>query len=177
MPINTYTRKYRKHQRRIRHKKTCRNPKFKPMNCSPAVKGKTVAKATCFTPELLVQIKNAYNDDHPDSMIRDTDPRKIWQMLHERLTMCAKEDCWLSQIKDSGLRAKIKEYIFAPTQPKEWEKNPDEWLSNYDIFNVARQYEVTYPEFEFIGPTTIDFDVKAKDLGGQCVEAENWRRI
>jgi hypothetical protein len=86
--------------------------------------------------------------------------------------MCQKEECWLSQLKDKTLVEKIKEYIFAPKQPKEWSKNPNEWLSNYDIFNVARQYEMTYPEFEFIGPTTIDFDTKAKDLGGNCVEAK-----
>ena len=168
----THKKKNDQTNKKIRHKRTCRNPKFKPMNCSPAVKGKTAAEATCFTPDLLVQIKQAYNKDHPQEAISDTDPRKIWQTLHERLTMCEKEDCWLRQLKDAGLREKIKEYIFAPKQPKEWNKNPDEWLSNYDIFNVVRQYEATYPEFEFIGPTTIDFDTKAKDLGGQCVEAE-----
>jgi len=176
MSINAYTQKYRNRKqkgKKIRHKKTCRNPKFKPMNCSPAVKGKTAIKSTCFTPEILVQIKHAYNKDHTGTeAILDTDPRQIWQKLHERLTMCPKEDCWLTQLKDEGLRAKIKEHIFAPEQPKEWAKNPNEWLSNYDIFNVARQYEETYPEFEFIGPTTIDFDTKARDLGGRCVEVE-----
>jgi hypothetical protein len=174
MPLNTQ--RNRKHRNRshkhIRHKSTCKNPKFKPLNCSPAVKGKTPIETTCFTPEILVQIKNAYNRDHPQEAILDKDPREIWQKLHERLTTCAKEDCWLGQIKDSGLREQIRKHIFAPEQPKEWAKNPSEWLSNYDIFNVARQYEETYPEFDFIGPTTIDFDVKAKDLGGRCVEAQ-----
>jgi hypothetical protein len=171
MPV--YTRKHKnKPHKKIRHKTACKNPKFKPMICSPAVKGKTPIKSTCFTPDILVQIKNAYNKDHPNEVIYDKDPRKIWQTLHERLTNCEKEDCWLGQIKDSYLRANIKKHIFAPEQPKEWANNPNEWLSNYDIFNVVRQYEETYPDFEFIGPTTIDFDTKATDLGGKCVEAE-----
>lgn len=166
------THRRNKPHKKIYHKKTCKNPIFKPMNCSPAVKGKTHSDSTCFTPEILVQIKNAYNKDHPKEIIADKDPRIIWQKLHERLTMCEKEDCWLEQLKDSSIKENIKQYIFAPKQPKEWEENPNEWLSNYDIFNVLRQYEITYRDFEFIGPTTIDFDTKAKDLGGKCVETE-----
>ena len=47
---------------------------------------------------------------------------------------------------------------FTPYKPTEWEKNPVEWLSNFDILNVLKQYEEKYSDFKFIGPTPIDFN-------------------
>jgi len=154
----------------MKHKPGCKMPKLQPMNCSPEVDGKTIKEGSCFTPEILLKIKNAYNESHPNDPILSRDPREIWQTLHDRLTSCAKEDCWLKEIKSQELQKQIKHHIFAPNQPIEWKKNPNEWLSNYDIFNVARQYEKPYPHFKFLGPSMIDFDAKPKDMGGQCVE-------
>jgi hypothetical protein len=81
---------------------------------------------------------------------------------------CKKEECWLNQLDDPTIRKQIKDKIFAPKHPPEWNKNPDEWLSNYDIFEVTKQYEATYPEFKMIGPTTIDFDTELPE-NGKCV--------
>jgi hypothetical protein len=67
------------------------------------------------------------------------------------------------------MRKQIKTHIFAPKHPPAWNTNPDEWLSNFDIFEVTKQYESTYPEFKMIGPTTIDFDTKIPEYGGKCV--------
>ncbi len=68
-----------------------------------------------------------------------------------------------------SLRKQLDRFIFAPDQPPEWSKNPNEWLSNFDILGVLEQYETAYPEFEFIGPTPIDFDTRIR---GKCVEKE-----
>lgn len=130
------------------------------MNCSPAVSGKRLAN-TCYTPQILEMIRRSYNRDHsPADHITETDPTEIWKSLNAKLAHCAKEDCWLNQIKDKTLRKKIDRYIFAPDQPYEWKRNHTEWLSNYDIFNVLEQYELTYSNFKFIGPTPIDFDTR-----------------
>ena len=152
--------------------KGCVNQHIKPLNCSPAVAGKTAMTGTCFTPNVLMDIKTNFNRIYPDKKIVSTDPREIWQKLHDDIVDCKDEVCWLNVIKDPNERNKIQKTIFAPTQPADWADNPDEWLSNYDIFHVIRQYEETYPDFEFIGPTTIDFDEKPEDMNGNCVEEE-----
>lgn len=130
------------------------------MKCGPLLDKFRVSKS-CYTPQILESIKRAYNKDHSaDEQIHTTNPTEIWHELSKRLVHCQKEDCWLNQISDETLRKKIDRYIFAPDQPYEWKKNPNTWLSNYDILNVLEQYEQTYPQFQFIGPTPIDFDTR-----------------
>jgi len=154
-----------------KHRKT-----KKQMICSPAVAGKTIREDTCMTNDVIKKIKSEYNHTHRNNPIKAKTPKVIWEQLRDRLTNCSQEECWLQQIKDPILRGKIKEYIFAPKYPKEWKYNPNEWLSNYDIFNVLTQWEDTYPEFEFIGPTFIDFDAPMNRTGREqsdsCVERE-----
>jgi hypothetical protein len=144
------------------------------MNCSPVVEGKTISQASCLTPDILLKIKNKYNEDHKDNEIISKDPREIWTELNNRLSVkgCKKEDCWLKELDDKPLITEIKKHIFAPEMPKEWITNPDEWLSNFDIFNVLSQYETKYKDFKLMGPTTIDFDTRLKERGNKCVEEE-----
>lgn len=137
------------------------------MMCSPAVKKKRVHSNSCFTPEIIMTIRDAYNKNNP-SQIKDTNPTRVWWVLKERLA-CKKEDCLLDQLGDSVMKTRIRRFIFAPKKPPEWKSNPDEWLSNYDIEDVAKQYEVSHPEFKMIGPTTIDFDTRLPEEGGKCV--------
>lgn len=161
----------------IRNKDTMNTGKkhdIDKMNCSPAVTGKSVNEYSCLTPDILLKIKNNYNEDHPDKSIVTKDPREIWKELNDRLSAegCKKEDCWLKELDDEQLRQQVEKHIFAPDMPKEWISNPDEWLSNFDIFNVLSQYEKTYPEFKFMGPTTMDFDTRLPEKNNQCVEEE-----
>ena len=172
MPRTKHIIQKKSHRKTFRHKPGCKAPRLQPMNCSPIVNGKTVKEGSCLTPEILLKIKNAYNESHPNDVIVSKDPREIWQTLHDRLTTCEKEDCWLKEIKSEEMQKQIKQHIFAPKQPADWKDNPSEWLSNYDIFNVARQYEETYPHFKFLGPTMIDFDARPKDMAGKCVEED-----
>lgn len=142
----------------------------KRMNCSPAVQ-KISVKDSCYTPKILFMIRDAYNQDHSsEDKITETDPTKLWKILNDRFVQCKKEDCWLNEIKDKNLRKRIDRYIFAPDKPYEWKKNPNEWLSNFDIMNVLEQYEQTYKHFEFIGPSAIDFDTVIN--GKNCVQNE-----
>ena len=158
--------RYRKSQKR---KKTAFRKTLKKQNCSPAVKGKTPLDHTCFTTEALEELKKAYNAHHTSNPINTNDPKKIWKTLSVKLSHCDKESCWLNQIKDKNLREKMESDLFAPAQPKMWKKNPNEWLSNFDILKVLKQYEATYPEFLFIGPTPIDFDTLLPENNNTCV--------
>ena len=48
-----------------------------------------------------------------------------------------------------------------------WRKKPTTWLNSLDIENVMNQYEKKHNDFEFIGPSPIDFNTKK--LFGECV--------
>lgn len=170
LPIrNETTYRKRKQTKRVgsNKKRTFRN-----MKCSPMVKGKNAVAGSCFPPETLVLLKSSYNKYHPDHKIEATENVHIWQELKKRLSQCSKEDCWLNQIDDPAVRKKVDGITFAPDQPAEWKKKPSEWLSNFDIMDVLRQYEQTYRKFHVIGPTPIDFDTRPKDMDGQCVWQE-----
>jgi hypothetical protein len=133
------------------------------------VKGQTVMSDTCYTDDALIKIKNAYNKNQPKTKIKTKNPKQIFKELKHRLKNCNKEDCWLNLLPEKE-KEYMDKYLFAPDQPKEWSKNPNEWLSNYDILNVLKQYEQKYPHFAFIGPTTIDFNEKLPELNDNCVE-------
>jgi hypothetical protein len=162
--------KYRKHKG---GKSTNRRSKtFKKMNCNPIVEGKTPVAESCFTEDVLEKIKQSYNEQHPTNKITVGAPHLLWHELKSRIQTCDKEDCWLEQIKEATLRKQIDELSFAPDHPSEWKSNPDEWLSNFDILEVLKQYEEKHKHFKFIGPTPIDFDTKPPSKKGKCVWQE-----
>ena len=138
------------------------------MNCSPEVAGETVGSETCYTNDALKKIKNAYNKNYPKQPITTNKPKKIFIELKEKLKQCHKEDCWLRQLPESD-QIYLDKYLFAPDQPNEWKRNPNEWLSNIDILKVLHQYEKKYKHFKFIGPTPIDFDTRLPEENGKCV--------
>ena len=140
---------------------------IKKMNCHPGVQGKTVSSDTCYTTTYLLKIRNAYNKKHPKNRIKSNVPNIILETLRSNL-QCGQEDCWLKQLSEQD-RKIINENVFAPDHPDTWKKNPTEWLSNYDILNVLKQYETTFSDFKFIGPTPIDF---ASMKEGNCIWPE-----
>ena len=156
--MNKTNKHFKKHQMR----------QTRRMNCSPAVK-KISVNNSCYTPKILIMIRDAYNKDNMENKISESEPTKLWKILNDRFVKCQTEDCWLNQIKDANLKKRIDRYIFAPDKPYEWKSNPNEWLSNFDIMNVLEQYEHAYKNFEFIGPTPIDFD---KIVDNRCVQNE-----
>lgn len=55
----------------------------------------------------------------------------------------------------------IEKKDLRPSQPKEWVKNPVEWLSNFDIIKVMKQYEdIPENKYKFLGVFSIDFGLK-----------------
>jgi hypothetical protein len=143
------------------------------MNCNPIVKNKTISSSTCYTPDIILRIRDEYNKNHSvKEAIQTNVPNQIWKILKKRLHTCKKEDCWLKEIKDENLRKHIDEYIFAPDSPPEWNKDPNEWLTDVDIKRVMKQYEKIYSDFRFIGPAPIDFDFVLDTSKKNCVTQE-----
>jgi len=137
-----------------------RRKTLKLLNCSPIVKNKTAHKSTCYTNKLLLNIRDAYNKQpqYKNKQIRSTNTKEILYQLRKNLhDICEHEKCWLKFLSTEQQRV-INEMVFSPEKPAKWKKNPFEWLSNYDILNVLKQYEESNPRFKFIGPTPIDFD-------------------
>jgi hypothetical protein len=162
------TKKHRtKKQRTKKHikKKSNKITKFKELNCSP----KKNHSFTCYSSHSLNKLKLLWNKRYPDRQITTNNSKEIWEQLKKYLAnSCNTERCWLQQnFAIDNLDTELKNYTFAPKSPPSWKKNPNEWLDSNDINRVMRQYEQTYPNFNFIGPSPIDFN--KKKLFGQCV--------
>jgi hypothetical protein len=114
-------------------------------------------------------MKKLWNARHPDHLIKATSDKKIWEELKNNMgNVCDTEKCWLRQnFMKNELTSSLVKYTFAPESPSSWKKNPVEWLSSLDIEKVMSQYEKKYKNFEFIGPSPIDFDKRL--LYNECV--------
>ena len=166
----TYKRR-RKKNNKTRKRRRRKTRKLKQVKCSPKLK-KDQLNFTCYTKDSLHKLKNIWNKKHPDRKILTNNPRKIWMGLRKALKeSCNRESCWLRHkcIKED-IDLETRKFTFAPEAPQIWKKNPTEWLSSTDILNVMRQYEKTYPCFEFIGPSPIDYDNHI--AYGECVWEE-----
>lgn len=138
---------------------------FKKLNCSPENKHK---EYTCYSDSDLIKLKGMWNARHPDQPIKTNDSKQIWKQLKEYYaSVCNKESCWVRQMTKNTKMEKELLDAFAPESPKEWKKNPNEWLSSLDILQVMNQYEKKYKCFDFIGPSPIDYDTHK--LYGECV--------
>ena len=150
--------------------------KMKLLRCSPSAEKESKEKNkkfTCLSDDALYKLRDLWNARHPDSVSRidSNDSKEIWLKLQKNMNdTCNKESCWLKQkFVEGKLNNELNE-SYAPESPKEWKKNPNEWLSSMDILNVMKQYEKAYKCFEFIGPSPIDYDTKK--LYGTCVWEE-----
>jgi hypothetical protein len=144
------------------------NP-LKKLNCSPVSEKIEIKDYSCYSNTSILKLRDIWNDRHPDAKILSTNPKEIHNELYKHLqNVCDTEACWLKQTMHFGqLEDEDMKGAFAPKSPKEWKKNPNEWLSSLDISKVMKQYEKAYPCFAFIGPTPIDFDTVMSH--GECV--------
>ena len=170
----TRKRRKRKTKRRKKRRYTKRIQNIKQIlsdKCSPKKEGE-ILKFTCYTKASLYRLKNIWNARHSDAKITTNDPKKIWDFLSSHMAnTCERESCWL---KKNWINQKLPKSVvdntFAPEQPKSWKRKPTEWLTSIDILDVMKQYEKTYKNFEFMGPSPIDFDTHK--LYGECVWEE-----
>jgi hypothetical protein len=152
--------------RKTRRKRN--NKPFVKLNCSPENKEKDY---TCYSDSDLNNLKDMWNARHPDRPIKTNNSKDIWIQLKEYYAnSCNKESCWVRQMTKNTKMEKELLDAFAPESPKEWKKNPNEWLSSIDILEVMNQYEHKYKCFDFLGPSPIDYDTHK--LQGDCVWEE-----
>lgn len=165
------TRKTRRQRAKKDKGRKTRKLKWSQDKCSPKNKHETL-DFSCYTAKGLHKLKKIWNIKHTDRKITSNDPRKIWETLRYLMSnTCNKESCWLKhQCLKENVPLEVKEYTFAPKQPEEWKKNPNEWLTSVDILEVMKQYEKTYQCFDFIGPSPIDYDTH--QAYGECVWEE-----
>ena len=84
---------------------------------------------------------------------------------------CSRESCWLKQsFMKNGLNQELKKNTFSPSPPETWRTKKNEWLSSVEISELMQQYEKKYKNFEFIGPSPIDYDTHVSH--GECVWEE-----
>lgn len=139
--------------------------------CSPFSNRHRVVEGSCFTEQAIKKITSAHNKKNPLNIIPETlAPKEKWIKLKasmSRIPRCQQEDCWIDQTSlDLTDKNKLKAQLFVPLRPNVWKQNPHTWLTNYDIANVLNQYEKSHAEFQFIGPSAIDFDTKKN---GSCI--------
>jgi hypothetical protein len=109
-------------------------------------------------------MRHTWNKRHPDKKIHSKHIKTIETKLKHYLSICKDQKCLLNRT------LKKKMNLFAPYSPPQWKKGKSIWLDSLDIMRVMKQYEETYPNFEFIGPSPIDFDTKVNI--SECVWPE-----
>jgi hypothetical protein len=158
-------------KRKTKKKKKITKKKTKKIKCAPKKRSEAL-DYTCYSPKTLHQLKRIWNLKHPDIKIVSNKPYDIWYALNSFMKYtCQKETCWLKQkfIKNK-INKKTFNKTFRPYSPKSWKKKPTEWLSSLDIINVMKQYEDKFENFQFIGPSPIDYD--SHEIYGECVWEE-----
>ena len=167
MKYQTIKRKYKTKLKRKRKNVTLKKH-FVKLNCSPKNKN---TNYTCYSDSDLYKLKDMWNARHPDRPIKTKNTKQIWILLKEYYaTICNKESCWVRQMTKNSKQEQELLDAFAPESPKEWEKNPNEWLSSIDILQVMNQYEKKYKCFDFLGPSPIDYDTH--EINNTCVWEE-----
>lgn len=133
-----------------------------------------------FSKSSLIKLIQAWNKYKPDKIVfKKTDSLvKLSDALNEKIKpICDDKQywCWTGALNKIAKDTKTKEIIkmiadheLRPEMPKEWMKNPIEWLSNYDIEDVMMQYsnDKKY-KYAFLGVFPIDFS--EEDKFGRCL--------
>jgi len=152
--------------------------------CAPIANHLYSKEISCFDKAALVRLANAWNESHPDDRIRNiakASRKQLWSAIKNKMSPKCKtggksngkgeniEACWVDHLASANdpIHKKLR-----PVEPKEWKKNPYEWLSNFDIEDAMQQYEddKSY-KFKFIGVFPVDFAIKT-GIFGKCLYEE-----
>ena len=132
---------------------------FKYLKCHPKYK----KNKSCMNDSILLEMRNKWNHIHPEKKIKTRKSKLIETKLKTYLSNCNNKKCLI----ENTLKKQLN--IFAPSSPSSWNDNKSEWLDNFDILRVMKQYEEAYPNFKFLGPSPIDFDTI---VHSKCVSTE-----
>lgn len=132
---------------------------FKNLKCHPKYK----KYDSCLDDDLIMNMRDKWNKKNPTRKIKTRKKKIILKTLRNYLSQCSHQKCLLDNTLDMKLN------LFAPHSPASWNSKKSEWLNSNDITNVMKQYEEAYPNFKFLGPSPIDFDITN---GPSCVWPE-----
>ena len=119
-------------------------------------------KKICFPKRVLVTMLRMWNKLHPEDMVSlKKTKQQLWDTLQKKLEpVCQKDQsCWVDYLNLSRAKAYIK-----PIMPRDWIKDPDTWLTNFDIIDAMN---VPNFNFTFLGVFPIDF--QDTDVLGKCI--------
>jgi len=152
------------------HQKKHKTQKTKKLHCNTISRKNKISKNSCFTNESLLLLKNAYNEKNPNKKITSTLGKNILREIQTKSNqVCRKDLCLIEEFSNSKRDTDmLKTLLFPPPKPSEWYSDPDAWLSNFDIMKVLNQYQVSFPNFYFIGPSPIDYDTKPNKTTCVC---------
>lgn len=139
--------------------------------CSP---DNNNTKGTCLSKITLIKMIIAWNTANASNIIiynKNYSIEKLWNLLNDKMKNICKDGndlCWYDSLikisKDSTVKRNIetlKKKELKPVKPIEWNKNPHEWLSNFDIEKVMFQYQNNKSfKYVFLGVFPIDFAMK-----------------
>lgn len=147
--------------------------------CSPSV---TFDGKTCFSSQQLEEIRKAINKSGYSTISPSYNKHNLYSSIRETVSSCRDKDesCLIEQkqiLKNipKNIREKLLYFTFKPQKPKE----KFQWLSNYDIVYVMKQYEQKYRFFYFFGAVPLDFEtinypefwsVRIEDFGQKIKE-------
>jgi hypothetical protein len=149
------------------------------MHCSPErsnVAGSPSSPSSCYTNKELREIlkeKNIKDRKVVGRAGREALVDAVYR--HLKATCGSDQRCW-----SRGTNVDPKR-VFKPRPPRNWKKNPRQWVTNHDIEDCITQYEAKYPSFMFMGVLPDDF-VRRTRVGGKttdtCVgyERHDWCR-
>lgn len=114
------------------------------VKCAPHIK-QMPETDSCLTHENLIDIASKLNITYKE--ITD-----IKTFLKNQSPICEDELCIV--------KMHAPEYIknFRPRAPSSWKDNLNQWLSNLDIEECLKQYEMEYCNFKFLGVFPTDFE-------------------
>tara|TARA_Y100000389_G_scaffold195238_1_gene226377 strand:+ start:17932 stop:18789 length:858 start_codon:yes stop_codon:yes gene_type:complete len=121
-------------------------------------------KLTCYTLPQLQFIAEKWNEKEKKEKISDIKSKsqeELWKELKEKFKE-SDERKWSDITRSQNFKNQ-----FAPDLPREWYSEPNAWLSDADINEVMRRFEVEFEGFHFLEASPIDFD--KKDKKGNCL--------
>lgn len=138
------------------------DPESSENTCAPGVKSHN---GSCFSFNSLKRLAEAFNKYDKNNKIslnagsRDELYDKVQKALFDK---CNKDEtCWVDQdFVQNENYFDLAKFTIKPKGPK----GKYTWLTTSHIYEVLKQYENIYPDFEFIATVPIDFDQLFKEI-------------
>ena len=143
--------------------------------CAPDAQGTFRQFRTCFGKSALQQLVAAWNKAHPDEAItgsRGMSVKALWNALDARMrrtNVCApgEETCWVDALRTTTPDVTRR---LRPPSPHNWKRDPNTWLTNYDIEAVMKQYDRAFKSYAFLGVFPVNFNETS--VFGKCLHTQ-----